>query len=122
MKLEEKRTLLRIFSNEQSWCKHAEARDRRGNPVKYDDASAVSWDLVGGMCHAFGWKRASQLFAEMWNFDNAPSRRYWTRQDKAYMAMAKMMDFNDHAETSFLNIVARIKDIKPWRAAVARIT
>jgi hypothetical protein len=106
----EKDNLLHLFADSQNWCQHAEARDSSGNPVRYNDTAAVSWDLVGGICHLFGWDRACKLFIQLSKLQ-AP-QRYFRDDDKAISAMIQLQDFNDADDTTYEKVLNRISAVK----------
>ncbi len=89
---------------------------QHGEPVRFDDEAAVAWDLVGGLCHLFGWSRASKLFVQIIRRITGPSYR-WTSQDRAMAAMRALQDFNDRQETTYETIVATLRDMPVWAQA-----
>jgi hypothetical protein len=113
---DEKDNLLSLFAREENWCQEVEARDQQGEPVRFDDEAAVAWDLVGALCHLFGWSRASKLFVQIIRRITGPSYR-WTSQDRAMAAMRALQDFNDRQETTYETIVATLRDMPVWTQA-----
>ncbi len=113
---EEKDHLLSLFANEASWCQEVEARDEQGDPVRYDDDAAVSWDLIGGLCHLFGWSRACKLFVQLVRHITGPSLR-WSSPDRAMAAMRVLQDFNDRRETTYETILTTLRDMPVWTQA-----
>lgn len=113
MKADEKIKLLEMFDSARKWCQGSEARNQAGDPIRYDDPTAVSWDLVGGMCHLFGWRRASSLFRQfhdsiVGHHSNLPPNN----EDIA--AMSALIDFNDAENTSFESIIKAVQDMPVW--------
>jgi len=113
---QEQQQLLALFDRGERWCQHAEARDRSGQPVSYDDEAAVAWDLTGALCRLFGWPRAGELFCELQRrLDGSRQTAREERrpagpaQDPQMRAMAALQEFNDHAQTNFAAVVALIR-------------
>ncbi len=54
MKLQE------LFTSEDKWTKHAEARNEHGCALAYDDPNACRWCLSGAIwyCYLTQWERA----------------------------------------------------------------
>ncbi|MCH7527071.1 MAG: hypothetical protein IID39_06520 [Planctomycetes bacterium] len=111
---DEKKRLLALFDDESKWCQDSEACDHSGQPVSYDDETAVSWDLVGGLCHLFGWERASELFGQLHRHVVG-----WQKNRNGPVeegrAMAALLDFNDAVDTTYESIVAMLEGIPAWR-------
>jgi hypothetical protein len=112
----EQQQLLALFDRTERWCRHAEARDRLGQPVTYDDEAAVAWDLTGALCHLFGWERAAQLFCHLQSRldgtgpTGCPQQRSTgPAHDPQLRAMAALQEFNDNARTNFEAVVALIR-------------
>lgn len=104
----EKDDLLALFENRRKWCQGVEARDRRGSPVCYSDATATAWDMVGGMCCLFGWDRAFSLFLQVGrHFTGA--QRCRTRRNREIAAMVSLQDFNDRPDTTYDVIMERLR-------------
>ena len=110
MKPDEKRDLLALFDAEAKWCQGSEARDIHGQPVRYDDATAVAWDLVGGMCRLFGWRRATQLFGQLERCIGEQTPVAFGR-DEDIAAMAALFDFNDASDTTYDKIVQALESM-----------
>jgi hypothetical protein len=60
----EKNPLLALFEIKNCWCQDAEARDASGDPVKFRDPLATTWDITSAICRLFGWKQACTLFGQ----------------------------------------------------------
>ena len=114
MRQDEKDRLLGLFDDQRRWCREVDARDDQGNAVHYDDPAAVAWDIVGGMCHLFGWRRACELFAQMTRHvvGSPPGSRWST--DPQMLAMAALQDFNDRPDTTFELVVAKLREAPVW--------
>ena len=110
MKPNEKARMLALFEKQSQWCKHVEAHDRQGQPVHYDDKTAVAWDLVGGMCFLFGWERACALFKEVERHVSGLHRCQAAR-DPEMAALASLTDFNDKRDTTHDLIMAQLRDV-----------
>lgn len=110
MTQDEKDMLLALFGDEERWCQHAEARDGKGHAVHYSDETATAWDVVGGMCHLFGWERACELFMHVGRhvtgLEQSPEI-----QDGEIAAMAALQDFNDKRSTKYELIIARLRNM-----------
>jgi hypothetical protein len=104
----EKDELLALFENRRTWCQGVEARDPRGSPVCYSDATATAWDLVGGMCRLFGWDRAFSLFVQVGRHITG-AQRCRTRRDREIAAMVSLQDFNDRPDTTYDAIMERLR-------------
>lgn len=121
---DEKDRLIAFFDVESNWCRGMDAVDADGNAVHYDDDAAVSWDIVGGLCHLFGWKRACKLFEPM-------SRHFAKRRHLAtafqpnteMVAMSALFDFNDDDGTTHELFMDRLRGLPVWhgRSAPAQI-
>lgn len=98
--------LIGRLSTPDKWCQHAEARDSAGNPVQYNDAAAVAWDLVGGICCTFGWERACGIFNELSDQVGAEAA---DAQKRAIAAMIALQDFNDDPQTTYDMVINRIR-------------
>jgi len=110
----EKTQLLSLFSEESRWCKGSEAVDRHGNPVCLSDDAAVAWDIVGGVCHLFGWQRARKLFVQLQRHIFGRQKPHYNR-DQEMAAMAALLDFNDASETSYEQVVATFERLPVWQ-------
>ena len=113
MMQDEKDKLLALFENESRWCQHVEARDKRGNPVHYNDERATAWDVVGGMCFLFGWERARKLFGQAGRDITGLKQRNGLR-NLEIAAMASLQDFNDKRDTTFDLVIARLRDMRVY--------
>jgi hypothetical protein len=121
MMQDEKDKLIAFFDDECKWCQGIDAMDQDGQAVHYDDEKAASWDLVGGLCHLFGWQRASRLFE--------PISRHFTRQrhlssptqDVEIAAMSALCDFNDADETTHELLMSRLRDLPVWHGRRASL-
>jgi|CXWL01.1.fsa_nt_gi hypothetical protein len=112
---DEKDRLIALFDDESNWCQGLDAADLEGQSVHYDDKQAVSWDLVGGLCHLFGWKRACNLFEPL-------SRHIAHRRptglpsfkNAEIAAMSALLDFNDDDDTTHEIVMDRIRNLPVW--------
>lgn len=106
----EKQELLELFSIPANWCQEMEARNWEGHSVRYDDPSAVAWDLTGGVCHLFGWERATELFPLMDRYvtGKKPDQR---ATNPGIASMISLQEFNDSSETSFEILLLRLQSI-----------
>ena len=109
----EKDKLLALFEDENRWCQCFEARDRRGNPVRYNDKAATAWDVVGGMCFLFGWERACKLFLQV-SRDVTGLKRGPGLRDREMVAMASLQDFNDQRDTTYDLVMARLREMRVY--------
>lgn len=103
----EKQKLQTLFGTRARWCQGSEAMDVHGEPVNHDDPDATSWDIVGGLCHAFGWERAQALFPEI----HAHFRTGASPGDhvqSSFDAMRDMSDLNDADGTTYETLAALI--------------
>ncbi len=115
---DEKDKLLTLFETEVQWCREVDARDAEGSPVHYDDTTAVSWDLVGGICHLFGWHRACDLFGQVARHLLGPQKPHFNR-DAQMAAMAALQDFNDKPETTYDMFMDALKGLPVWQGKPA---
>ena len=119
----EKDRMLALLNSRSSWCQEAEARDRRGEDVRFDDPTAVAWDLTGALCHLFGWERAMQLFSQLARHltrRKPPIGRHWTRpQDPQMAAMAALQDYNDQPSTHHRSMMARLMALPVYQPHTA---
>lgn len=104
----EKDELLALFESSGKWCQRVEARDRRGNPVHYGDATATAWDIVGGMCFLFGWDRAFSLFLQVSRHFTG-SQRSRTTRNREIAAMVSLQDFNDRHDTTYEEVIDKMR-------------
>ena len=112
---QEKDRLLALFSREQRWCQNAEARDGDGNPVVFDDADAAAWDITGGMCLLFGWKRACELFRQLDRHISGEKRDQWFNRKPEIDSLAALQDFNDNDATTYQTVVTQLQTMPVWR-------
>ncbi len=111
---DEKAQVLALFDEAHRWCQDSEARDGAGNPVTYNDENAVSWDLVGGICHLFGWKRGSQLAGQIHrHITKGVAARFAPCSEAA--SITALLDFNDDAAMSFDQFVSTLRAVPVWR-------
>jgi len=115
MMQDEKDKLIALFDDKRRWCRGVDATDHDGQPVHYDDQQAVSWDIVGGLCHLFGWKRACKLFEPVSRY--VTGRRYlsWRSPNLAITAMTALLNFNDDDGTTHELVMTRLRDMPVWR-------
>ena len=123
MTQEERDRILHLLSSKSRWCQDAEARDGRGEPVRYDNAAAVAWDLTGALCHLFGWERAMQLFTQLARHltgRKPPAGRHWTHpRDPQMAAMAALQDYNDQPVTDYETMMARLAAVPVYQPHTA---
>ncbi len=112
----EKTQLLALWQHAGSWCRGAEARDANGEAVRFDDSTAVAWDITGALCRLFGWKRACVLFAQLErHLVGKPQVHVGESQpDPGIEAMKNLQDFNDRSETTFETLLEQIKAMPVW--------
>lgn len=114
MMQEEKDQLIALFDDSGRWCRGVDAADANGHAVHYDDEKAVSWDVVGGLCHLFGWKRACQLFEPMSRHFSGHRHLNSPSQTREIAAMSALFDFNDHDSTTYESLLLRLRDLPVW--------
>lgn len=112
----EKERLLMLFAEPARWCQGAEARDEAGNAVRYDDPSAVAWDITGGLCALFGWQRALELFPQLDRHVHQVGRGRRRDADPGIASMAALQDSNDEAATTFETVTGWLKTMPVWDA------
>lgn len=113
---DEKDRLLALFMAPAKWCRRAEARNAEGEPVTYDDGSAVAWDVTGALCMLFGWPRACALFEQVDRCVHGKAvKRRWPPTDSEMDAMVALQEFNDAAGTTFEILRAELESIPAWR-------
>jgi hypothetical protein len=115
----EKERLLTLLGTSSNWCQHAEARDRRGHAVHYDDPAAIAWDLTGAVCVLFGWARALELFSQLERQlvgrKHAAKRSFGLQnKDPQICSMVAVQEFNDHTETTYEFVVTRLKALSVY--------
>jgi hypothetical protein len=115
----EKDRILTLLESKGRWCQHAEARDRRGHAVRYDDPTAVSWDLTGAVCVLFGWARALELFSQLERQvvgRKRVSKHLFGLQnnDPEIRSMVAVQEFNDQADTTYELVMARLEALSVY--------
>jgi len=121
MMTDEKERLLALFEHERAWCQDAEAHDVDGAPVRYDDETAVAWDITGALCRLFGWQRACVLFAQLdRHIHGKRITSGWPRRDTDMDAMAALQGFNDRADTTFALLRGQIESMPVWQGSSRR--
>ncbi|MCG8407765.1 MAG: hypothetical protein MI923_21405 [Phycisphaerales bacterium] len=114
---DEKTQLLALLEHQDKWCREAEARDADGHAVRFDDDTAVAWDLTGALCRLFGWRRACELFSQMERHIVGKRRTLtWSMSDIDIDAMKSLLDFNDRADTTFDVLRERIEAMPVWKS------
>lgn len=119
---DEKDKLIALFEEQARWCQGVDATDGGGQAVHYDDEMAVSWDLVGGLCHLFGWKRACQLFEPISRHLSGRRHLPTPTQNQEIAAMSALFDYNDHQDTTHESVMNGLRELPVWhgkRAATA---
>jgi hypothetical protein len=111
---EEKDQLIALFHDEVRWCRGVDAVDENGNAVHYDDEKAVSWDVVGALCHLFGWKRACQLFEPISRHISGRRHLHSPTQTQEIAAMSALFDYNDNDTTTFDEFVSQLQALPVW--------
>lgn len=113
---DEKEKLLSLLERGEAWCRNAEATDRSGNGVAYDDETAAAWDISGALCRLFGWRRACVLFGQ---FDRHIHGKHafsgWPIPDTEMDAMIALQDFNDRVDTTFEAVRGKIETMPVWQ-------
>lgn len=112
---DEKAQLLALFVDQGKWCRDAEARDADGHAVRFEDDTAVAWDITGALCRLFGWKRACVLFGQLDRHING--RRVAVGRlagDAEMRAMGALQDFNDRFDMTFDVMRERIETMPTW--------
>jgi hypothetical protein len=120
MMQDEKERLLTLLGTSGKWCQHAEARDRRGHAVHYDDPAAVAWDLTGAVCALFGWERALELFSQMERQlvgrKHAAKRSFGLQNsDPQICSMVAVQEFNDRTDTTYELMMARLQAMSVYQ-------
>ena len=112
---EEKNLLLHLLVHRGKWSRNVEARNANGEPVTYDDETAVAWDITGALCHLFGWKRACVLFRQLERHLVGDRKSVkWPTPDPSIDAMRVLQDFNDKADTTFDLLRRRLENMPVW--------
>jgi len=110
----EKQNLLSLFADRRRWCQQAEARNETGEAVRYDDPSAVAWDITGGMCMLFGWHRALELFAQLDRHVHNVKRDHGWGDNPGIASMVAMQDRNDEDGTTCETIIEWLETMPVW--------
>lgn len=113
MKHEKERILEHLRARER-WCRNAEARDRNGRAVHFDDPAATAWDLTGAICLLFGWPRALELFPQIdrhLNGRKRPGKRPHCLQssDPQIVSMVAVQEYNDQTDVTHEAIIAQLE-------------
>lgn len=116
----EKKKLLKFFAEEDRWCRDAEACDARGNFVKFSDSRAVAWDLTGGLCRLFGWKRASVLFVQIERHLLGRGDCHSHAARGEIPSMVALQAYNDREDLTFQELSSRLASIPVWRRGHAK--
>jgi len=111
---DEKDKLIELFDDEHRWCQGVDASDQQGQAVHFDDEQAVSWDLVGGLCHLFGWKRACELFEPVSRHIAGRKHLNSPSQSREIAAMSALLDFNDNDDTTYEMVIGRLRELPVW--------
>jgi len=107
----EKDMLLALLESEERWCQEAEARDKDGSPVRYDDATAVAWDITGALCHLFGWKRACALFRQLDRHIHGRNPEPIFPGTSELRSMAALQDYNDRKDLTHATLMASLRAV-----------
>lgn len=112
----EKDELLRLLDTASRWCRHAEARDRRGQAVRFDDPAAAAWDLTGAVCLLFGWARALELFPQLERHLTGHNRaarrpRLLLKNEPRIISMVAVQEYNDCSEITYEQIRGRLESL-----------
>lgn len=119
---EEKSQLLALLAHSGKWCRQAEARDANGDPVRFDDDTAVAWDITGAMCRLFGLQRACALFVQLDRHLNGKRPVVgWPARDPEMDAMGALQEFNDQTNMTFDIVRGRMETIPVWRGNARQI-
>jgi len=111
----EKEKLLALFDRKQRWCQDAEARDKAGNAVTFDDTRATAWDITGAICLLFGWRRGCELFRQLDRHISGQKRDHWRNQKPEIDSLAALQDYNDDNETTYEMVVTQLQTMPVWR-------
>ncbi len=106
----EKAAILGLFCIPAKWCQGNEAANAAGDAVRYDDPTAVAWDLTGGICVLLGWERSLELFPQLEGHCIQQPRG----PEKARSGIASMIElqnFNDDANTTYEMVFERLQTI-----------
>lgn len=114
---DERERLLALLHDEDRWCQGAEARDHHGDPVRYDDVTAVAWDITGALCFLFGWRRACVLFRQLDRHIFGQQRHGWFEQSPELASMAALQDYNDDDKTTYEMVISRLRTVPVWHGS-----
>lgn len=117
---DEREKLLALFHGSHRWCQGVEARDPQGDPVRYDDADAVAWDITGAMCHLFGWRRACALFQQLDRHISGRKRSGWSGSNPEIASLIALQDYNDQDETTYDLIVTQLRTMPVWQGRTSQ--
>ncbi len=121
MRAFEKAQLLDLLKHQGNWCRDAEALDAAGEPVHYDDPSAVAWNISGALCRLFGWPRACVLFRQFDRHIKGRQRAIgWLTGDAEMHAINAVQDFNDQVDMTFDAVRKKIESMPVWRGNARR--
>ena len=113
---DEKVQLLALLADADCWCQNAEAQNGNGDPVHYDDASAVAWDITGALCRLLGWERAAVLFGQFDRHIHGKRKSFgWPQTDDVMIAMVGLQEFNDRPDTTFSQLRELVESMPVWR-------
>lgn len=117
----EKDGLLELLSSQERWCRDAEARDRRGQAVRFNDPAAVAWDLTGALCRLFGWARAAQLFPQLERHLTGSNRSHerpylQLANEPQILSMIALQEYNDLSDNTYETMIDRLKAMAVYRA------
>lgn len=109
-----------IATIEKGWCQHAEARDKIGEPVCYDDKRAVAYDVRAAIEMELGYevmfKHARGIYEHLTGkvspniLDRFGKHLAGQEKAKCYCAIA---DWNDSPETDMALVIGKLTE---WRA------
>ena len=111
----ERERLIALLADESAWCQDVEARDKDGNPVRYDQDKAVAWDLTGATCYLFGWRRACVLFEQLGRHILGKKRPMHIQRNPPLYAMAELQAYNDREEMTHAEIMEKLRTTPIWR-------
>ena len=121
----EKDGLITLLSSRERWCRDAEARDRRGQAVHFDDPAAVAWDLTGALCLLFGWARAIQLFPQLERHLTGRNRssdrpRLQLANEPQIISMVAIQEYNDLSDNTYEMMLDRLQTLTVYRPEAHR--
>ena len=112
---DEKAQFLALYSGPGHWCRDAEARDAGGHAVRFDDATAVAWDITGALCRIFGWQRACVLFEQVKKHLIGKPRAFKrSLTNTGIEAMRALQEFNDQPGMTFEMLRMRLEAMPVW--------